>query len=208
MKVFLLILLSLFLADSGEKYLSDIPAYQKESYFKQKVYEEHDWKSFYQMKEANQLVDPNAYDLHLLNAAIFFSTNKLREVKKLKPLKFSAGLRDAAVIHSYQMVTKNFFNHVNNKTPKLRAPDDRIKMFVPNFKALGENIDWNNMEMPSRATYLELADKLVDVWYHSPPHKKTMLSKDYSHLGCAAFFEAKDKGPVRYVKATQDFSLE
>src|SRR3954467_5614133 len=118
MKVFLLIFAFFFLADSGEKYLADIPSYQKDSYFKQKVYEEHDWKSFYQLKEANEVVDPNDYDFHLLNAAIFFSTNKRREEKKLKPLKFSAGLRDAAVIHSYQMVAKNLVNHMNNKKPK------------------------------------------------------------------------------------------
>jgi uncharacterized protein YkwD len=207
MKIFLFILTSLFLNDSGDKFLSDISSYQKDSYYKTKVYAEHDWKSFYQLKEAQAVVSPDNYDLHLLNAAVFYSTNKLREEKKLKPLKFNGGLRDAAVVHTQQMVAKNFFSHINNKTPKLRAPDDRIKMFVTGFSALGENIDWNHLPMPSGASYLQLADKIVDAWYHSPPHKKTMLSKGFSHLGCAAMFEGKNKNGVRYIKATQDFSL-
>ena len=126
MKIFLLILLTLFLPDSGgEKFLEEILLYQKDSYFKTKVYVEHDWKSFVQMKEANEIINPDNYDLHLLNAAVFFATNKLREEKKLKPLEFSAELRNAAVVHSYQMVAKKFFSHFNNKTAKLRSRNSK-----------------------------------------------------------------------------------
>ena len=208
MKIVLLVLVSLLIPDSGGKFLEDIPAYQKDSYFKQKVYGEHDWKSFYQLKDVYAIVDPDNYDLHLLNAAVFFSTNKLREEKKLKMLKFSSELRDAAVVHTQQMVDKKFFNHINSKTPKLRMPDERMRMFGAQFKTCAENIDLNNILMPSNTTYLQLADKLVDAWFRSAPHKKTMLSKQLSHLGCSAVFEAKNKDGARYLKATQDFSLE
>ena len=208
MKTLLLIFTSLLLPGSINKFLEEIPAYQKDSYFKQKVYDEHNWKSFYQLKEPNEIIDPDNYDFHLLNAAIFFATNKLREKKKLKVLSFSAALRDAAVVHSYQMVTKNFFDHINNKTRKLREPDERMRMFGAQFKACAENIDWNNIPMPSTTTYIQMADKLVDAWFHSPPHKKNMMSKQLSHLGCGAVFEPKNKNGVRYIKATQDFSLE
>jgi uncharacterized protein YkwD len=208
MKALLLILVSLLLSDSGEKLLFEITAYQKDSYFKQQVYLVHTWETFYQLKEANEIVHPDRYDMHLLNAALFFSTNKLRTKKKLPTLIFLSGLRDAAVVHSYQMTEKKFFNHINHQSLKLRAPDDRIKLFVTGFRGLGENIDWNNIAMPSNITYVQLADKLVDAWYRSPPHKKAMLSKQYSHLGCAAVFESKNKNGVRYVKATQDFSLQ
>jgi uncharacterized protein YkwD len=207
MRIFLFIL-SFLLTDGDEKFLADNILYQRDSYFKQKVYAEHNWKSFYQLKEANAIVNPDNYDLHLLNAAVFFSTNKLRDEKRLKQLSFSAALRDAAVAHTQQMIDKKFFNHYNNKTPKLHLPDERMRMFGAQCRACGENIDWNNIPMPSGTSYIALADKLVDAWLHSPPHKKTMLSKEYSHLGCAAVFEAKDKNGVRYVKATQDYSLE
>ena len=192
----------------GEKFLNEIPLYQQESYFKQKVYAEHDYKSFYTLKEPNQIVNPDKYDLHLLNAAVFFATNKLREEKKLKPLKFSAELRNAAVVHTQQMIEKKFFNHINNRAPKLRNPDDRIKLYGVETNAAGENIDLNNISMPSSTTYLQVAEKIVDDFYHSPEHRKTMLSKSYSYLGCAAMFEEKDKDGVRYFKATQDFSAD
>ncbi|MES2619417.1 MAG: CAP domain-containing protein [Bacteroidota bacterium] len=208
MKILLLLFASLLLSGSGDKFLEEIPAYQRDSYFKQEVYNEHDSKSFYQLKEANSIVNPDNYDLHLLNAAVFFATNKLREEKKLKTLLFSSGLRDAAVVHSYQMVTKNFFNHINSKTLKLRMPDERMSMFGAQFKSCAENIDWNNIPVPSNTTYIQLADKLVDAWFHSAPHKKTMLSKQLSHLGCGAVFELKNKNGTRYIKGTQDFILK
>ena len=208
MKTFLLILASLLLNSSGDKFLADIPAYQKDSYFKQKVYAEHNWISFYQLKEVYAIIDPDNYDLHLLNAAVFYSTNKLREEKKLKTLKFSSELGDAAVVHTQQMVEKKFFNHINTKTLKLRLPDERMRLFGAQFKTCAENIDLNNILMPSNLTYIQLADKLVDAWFHSAPHKKTMLSKQLSHLGCAEVFELKNKDVARYVKATNAFILE
>lgn len=204
----LLLLTFLLVRVDGEKFLQDIPLYQKDSYFKQKVYTEHDWKSFSVLKEAAQIVEPNNHDLHLLNAAIFFATNKVRENKNLKPLKFSAELRDAAVVHSQQMIDKNFFDHFNTKTHQLHSPEDRMKLFGTNAAAMGENLDLNNIDMPSKTTYVQLADKIVDEWMHSAPHRKTMLSKTYSLLGCGAVFEKKDKNGARYVKATQDYASE
>ena len=204
----LLLLVLVAISGGGEKFLEEIPLYKKESYFKQKVYAEHDWKTFSALKEASQIVDPNNYDLHLLNAALFFVTNKVRGEKKLKPLKYSAQLRDAAVVHSQQMVEKMFFDHFNNKTRKLRSPEDRMVLFGVQANAMGENIDYNNLTMPSKTSYIQLAEKIVDEWMRSAPHRKTMLSKIYSHLGCGAVFEESNKDGVRYVKATQDYSLE
>lgn len=201
-----LLLLLLLVTSGGEKFLDDIPAYQLDSYFKQKVYAKHDYKSFALLKEANEVVNPDNYDLHLLNAAVFFATNKLREEKKLKQLKFSSALRDAATVHTFMMVDKKFFDHFNNRNLKLRTPEDRIKLFGTNADFAGENIDYTNIKMPSQTTYWQLAQMIVDDWFHSPPHKKNMLSKNFRSLGCAAYFEIKNKDGFRYVKSTQDFS--
>ena len=175
----LFLLVFIFLYAGGERFLSDIHLYQKESYFKQKVYAEHDWKSFYGLMEANQVIDPDNYDLHLLNAAVFFATNKVREDKRLKPLKFSTELRDAAVVHSQQMVEKKFFDHFNNKIRKLRSPENRMILFGVEATAMGENIDYNNIDMPSRITYLQLADKIVDAWMHSAPQRTPKRPREY-----------------------------
>ncbi len=201
-----LIALLFLLFPGGEKFLNEIDLYQQESYFKQKVYQEHDYKSFAGLKEVKEIVNPDNYDFHLLNAAVFFATNKLRDEKKLKQLKYSANLRDAAAVHAYQMVDKKFFDHFNSRNLKLRSPEDRIKLFGITASADGENLDYTFVKMPSQTTYLQLGEQLVDDWFHSPPHKKNMLSKNFSNLGCAAYFEAKNKDGFRYVKATQDFS--
>ncbi|HWB63273.1 MAG TPA: CAP domain-containing protein, partial [Chitinophagales bacterium] len=146
LKMLLAVLLILPLAafDAGDKYLSKIELYQKDSYYKNQVYAEHDWKSFYKLKDANAIIDPAKYDMHLLSAAVFFATNKWREQKGARPLQFSAGLRDAATVHSWQMVEKNFFDHYNNFTPALRSPEQRLKIYHAEKQANGENIDWNH----------------------------------------------------------------
>jgi uncharacterized protein YkwD len=203
----ILALLPLLAFDSGEKYLSKIERYQKDSYYKQKVYTEHDWKSFSKLKDAQAIVDPNNYDMHLLSAAVFFATNKMRESKHAKPLKFSPQLRDAATVHTSQMIEKNFFDHFNRQTPELRGPEQRIGLFGVAQTPLAENVDLTYIqEVNNKTTYLELAEKIVQDFYDSPPHRKNMLGKDYTHLGCAAIFEPSNKNGARYIKITQDYS--
>ena len=204
----ILLLIPLFAFDAGENYLAKIPLYQKESYFKQQVFAEHNWKSFYKLKEAQAIINPNNYDLHLLNAAVYYATNKLRESKGLKTLQFSPQLRDAAVVHTNQMIEKNFFNHFNNLTPALRSPDQRIKLFGIGTTAMAENIDYNYILLNGKKTYLQVADEIVDDFYHSPPHKKNMMSKEFTHLGAAAIFETRSKQGAMYFKATQDFTAD
>lgn len=204
----LLALVPLLAFDTGEKYLDKIALYQRSSYFKDQVYAEHNWKSFYKTLPAQSIVDPDNYDLHLLCASVYYATNKLRESKGLKPLQFSPQLRDAAVVHTNQMIEKNFFDHFNSRTPALRTPDLRIKIFGVNSTAEAENVDYTNIPINGPTTYIEVAEKIVDELYHSPPHRKNMLGKEFKHLGCAAMFEAKDKQGVRYIKATQDFSAD
>ena len=203
----LLLLVLLNLPGQGDSFLEEVSLYSADSYFKEKVYAEHDYKSFFQLKEANQVVDAYRYDLHLLGAAVFFATNQLRDKKGLKQLQFAAGLRDAAVVHSYQMVEKKFFDHFNNKTRKLRSPDDRIKLYHSNFNATGENIDYNHIPVSGKTTYADVGKAIVYDFFHSAPHKKIMLNKIYNQLGCAVYFESKPKDGLIYYKATQDYSL-
>jgi uncharacterized protein YkwD len=201
-----LVIILLCSFDGGSKYLDKISLYQKDSYFKEQVYRDKDQKGFYAMQEPNQVIDPDNYDLHLLGAAVFFATNKLRVSKGLKPFKYSGHLRDAAVIHTWQMVEKNFFDHFNNFTPALRSPEQRMKICGVNADAMAENVDYNHLLRSDHTTYIQLAETIVDALYHSPPHRKNLLNKIYTQCGCAAIFESKDKQGARYVKATQDFS--
>lgn len=195
--------------DLGSKLLSKLSFYEKDSYFKSTVYKEKSWREFYSMKEAEQTVDPSNYDFHLLNAAFFFATNKIREKHKVKPLKFSEVLRDAATLHTNEMVTKNFFSHYNNTSPKLRTPKQRILLFssTQQLGLSGENCDLNFIETGESLTYIQVADRIAENLYESPPHKENMLEKAFNYAGCAVIFEKpKGNNQAIYLKATQDFS--
>jgi len=201
-------LLPLLAFDTGEKYLGKINLYQKNSYYKQQAYAELDWKRFYQSLPAQSIVDPNSYDLHLLSAAVFFATEKMRESKHVKTLQFSQQLRDAAVVHTQQMIEKNFFNHFNPLTPALHSPEQRMQLFGVKSSSLAENVDYTFIVIGSNTNYIQLAEKIVKDFYDSPPHRKNMLGKEFTHLGCAAIFEPNNKQGARYVKVTQDYSAD
>ena len=194
----IILLFPLLAFNAGEKSLNKIELYKKESYFKQQVYTEHNWKSFETLKEPRTVVDPNNYDLHLLNAAVFFATQKMRETKRVRVLQFSPQLRNAAVVHTDQMIEKNFFDHVNRTAPALRTPEQRIGLFGIGATALAENVDYTYILVNSQSTYLQVAEKIVKDFYDSAPHRKNMLGKEFTHLGCAAIFEPTDKDGARY----------
>lgn len=205
-KLLAILFLVLLSPDEGKKYLDEITPYGKVSYYKEQVYNDHDYKSFYTLKEAQQVLNPKDYDMHLLSAAVFYATNKLRVEKKQKPLKYSASLRDAAAVHTWQMVSKNFFSHYNNKNRKIYSPDQRMILFGVEQTAVGENCDMNSMFDTDKKTYIELAEEIVDNLYHSSEHRKIMLSKDFNSLGCSTIFELQLKKGAWYCKTTQDFA--
>lgn len=207
MKWTLLLLAALVrpLVGGGDDYLSKVALYQTDSYYKQKVYAEKDRAAFYNHSDLNKPVDPQNYDLHLLNAAMFYATNKQRAAKGVPELKYNAALRDAAVLHTHQMIEKNFFDHFNSKNRKYYSPEKRFKLFGLEPPASAENIDYTYLEEEGSTTYLQLAEAIVKDLYDSPAHRKNMLSKAYNSLGCAVMFEQKERDGNWYCKATQDF---
>lgn len=207
--VILLVFLSLAAAapPALDTYLAKVPGYSGESYYKQQVYSEHTWKTFYALPDAKKVIDVNNYDLHLLNAALFYATAKVRSEKGLGEIKFNSGLRDIALIHSHLMVTKKFFDHNNRFDAKLKTPAQRMELIGISNTWTGENIDLNYIENGKNTTYLQVAEKAIADFLKSPPHKKTMLDKNYNSLGAAIFLDTKDDQGVRYFKATQDFAF-
>lgn len=201
----LMLLLVKPLLDGGDDYLQKIGLYTSDSYYKQKVYAEKDRSAFYNLSDLNKIVDPEDYDMHLLNAAMFYATNKQRAAKGVSELKFSPALRDAAVLHTHQMVEKNFFDHFNSKTRKYYSPEKRFKLFGLEPPASAENIDYTYLQEEGSTTYLQLAEAIVKDLYDSPAHRKNMLSKAYNSLGCAVVFEHSKHDGNWYCKATQDF---
>jgi len=162
------------------------------------MFANHTYKSFEKLTQANQLIDFEALDLQLLNAAIFFETNRQREINGFARYGHSIVLEKSAAMHSKDMVEKKFFSHTSkiksHKTLLLRLTISGLK----DYSAIGENIA---MTSKTSTTYLLLAKELVDIWMKSPGHRANILNAEFGYLGCGAFFDKNN-----YVYATQAFA--
>ncbi len=174
-------------------------------------YTRFDWRSFAEWGPANQPIDLYRPDYGLLNAAIFYATNEQRELRKRDPFIFSPALRDAIALHCDQMVDRKFYGHKNPKNRKLRTPHQRIKTFTKEFVTTGENIAATNLLQIGKGekylsvkkgdqyiyysrskkiltvhTYQSFAKYLVRQWMRSSGHRKNIMNRDFTHMGCAA----------------------
>lgn len=211
----LLIFLTASIPVGNEKYKQYIFDYkQLAGNFPDSLYESKLFDAEYLMQQGEKLFLPyEPIDYQLLNACVFYQTQLYREKMKKNPLLFYSLLRDAAIFHALQMSEKKFYSHDNNTISKMKTPQQRIFNFGTESEFSGENInkvfainykdgkpygkEGNhfyytpsiNDTIPFH-TYNSLAEKIVNSWIQSPPHKKNMLLKDYTHLGCATVLEA------------------
>lgn len=181
------------------------------------------------INEVNMSVKPDSFDLDLLNALLFHLTNEERRLFDKPSLSYHFNLKLAAESHSRQMAKYSFFSHTNLKNRKMRHMKDRIFYYQDNYSAIGENIVENNLYeyeghtieyrkvyrdgkevlldrnniIIEYSTYLDLAKRLMKQWMNSPPHKKNILSNDYSLLGCACTLDDSQK--LTKVLCTQNF---
>ncbi len=190
-------------------YLAKVGKYNEASNFEDVRYKNMDWREFYKLEEANELVDPRNYDFDLMNAAIFFAVNKYRSSKGLEPFKFDPRLRDAATIHSYQMVTKNFFDHMNYYDVKIQGPDTRMHLCGYDGQKLAENLSRDYADRGRPKTYTQLADKVISELSKSKEHNRHLIDPDLNKLGCSVIFEnATTPEGIVYFRLTQDFGKD
>ncbi len=135
-------------------------------------------------------------------------------------------------LQSEQMVKFHFFDHVNNKNPKLKTLKDRLESVGGNGKylAAGENISeyfllnykpteyyrvakadnkqvyfntkTNKQIKPH--TYLSFGEAIVADWMTSPGHRANILDDRFTHLGCGSLYSTKPNEFPK-AKATQVF---
>ena len=86
--------------------------------FPDSMYHHHNWKTFVKLKALQDTLDFRQIDYQLLNAAVFYLTNKKRINHGRIPLSFSPKLRDMARFHSSQMAKFDFVDHVNTRNPR------------------------------------------------------------------------------------------
>ena len=192
-------------AQEVNEYLNKIPASKQATVFPDSLYSNTTWKNFYLRKDIQNAIDINQIDYGLLNACLFYATNKIRATYKKKPLEFNAQLRDVALIHSYNMVTQNFFSHDNPKASKFKTMKSRIDASGYKAQAMGENIAKRFLELAHPLTYIELANQTIDAFYHSPDHKANMLNPSFTENAQAVYFYKKNASPYVYFTVTQDY---
>lgn len=201
-------------------------------HFPDKFYEQHNLDTFQRLPEIHQEMNITHVDVDLLNAAIFYATNEQRKKHRLPVFKFSKILRNAAMYHSKAMVKKQFFNHISSER-KNRTPYDRIiNQGLSKDKTVGENIGYyfgydykpgklykpaikngiqffylKNNKQIRKHTYWSFAQYSVREWMHSPGHRKNILNKGYSYLGCGVVLDSQLKPTeLPMFKLTQNFS--
>lgn len=180
-------------------------------------YDQFTYSDFKNYGPANQPIEFGNIDYALLNAAIFYETNRRRSEKGLFPYKHSDALERAAFMHAIDMVRGGFFNHSNTRDAKKRSPSDRSALFGGG--AAGENIattfgiqyEAGTMVSDINAipphSYNSFAEALVDGWMHSPGHRANILDEygiGYEYLGCGGFENVNDAW--HKFNAVQNFS--
>ncbi len=178
-------------------------------------YKKYSLNDFKKYAPANSPIDLKNIDYALINAAVFYETNRMRVANKRKEFTHSQALENAAQMHSKDMVDYNFFDHTNYYDSKKRNPDDRMAMFNVTEGYRGENIatafgiKYNSGDMVSSISdipphsYNSYAEILVNDWMNSPGHRANILDKNFTYLGCGNFYYNDDGWPM--FKATQCF---
>ena len=174
------------------------------------LFTQHDPVSFSKLPQARQVIDPDAVNFDLLDAAVFHETNRRRQQQRLSALKYDERARAAAQMQSRDMAKGGFLDH-ENPDPTKKTMNDRAKLAGLRPRALAENVastfgrryksgqPFYSREESGRKiysaqpdgppipmhTYLSFAEALVDSWMKSPGHRKNILHSDVEYVGCA-----------------------
>jgi uncharacterized protein YkwD len=112
--------------------------------------------------------------------------NAERTSRGLTALRVNGRLREAAVVHSRDMVTNHYFAHEDQSGG---APEDRIAHagYLPRYGpwVIGENIAWGT-------DFLATPREIVRAWMNSPPHRHNILYADFRELGVGAAIGVPD----------------
>lgn len=162
------------------------------------MYGRYDYTNYTNFAEFN-LSPESGYDADLLEAAIFYETNRQRVLNGKPQFKYDYRLEVSAHNHSVSMVERNFFSH-ESPVSGMETMSQRIEAAGIDFQTAGENIAYR----PIGSTYAETAKALLDQWMNSPGHRANILEDNFTHLGCGVAFFRGDYN-VMYVKATQNF---
>ena len=210
--------------------LHAFPVFSQLSAWQKAYYSQYNHTNFATFEAFNTTINPESFDYSLLNAAIFFETNRQRALFGQKPLKHDSRLENCAQGHSNDMVNYNFFSHTSTVPGKYEVTDRARKCGITETY-IGENIFDNYIlkfngeayyapsqvgyfkslsgdTIPSH-TYQSLAVVIVNGWMNSPGHKANILNANYTHLGVgnAVHYTGSGIDRIPWVKSTQNFAM-
>jgi uncharacterized protein YkwD len=131
----------------------------------------------------------------ILERLLFDLTNKHRKEMKLPPYSYNSRLASLARSHVNDMVTQDFYGHVNKerKGPYERAAEAGFKVSVR------ENI---GMAGAGRGTPIGMIILIDDGLMRSPGHRAAILDPNGRGAGMGVAYDLKNGG----IKACQEFS--
>lgn len=114
-----------------------------------------------------------------LDHAILVELNALRSSRGLRPLVFSAALKDAARSHSFEMARAGYFAHESASGGTFTQ---RIQRFYASsgyrsWRA-GENLLWASPDVSAK--------RALDLWRQSPEHRKILFTPAWREIGISA----------------------
>jgi uncharacterized protein YkwD len=126
----------------------------------------------------NTEVRPEASNVQAVDASTLCLVNQVRARNGELPLRPNAELEEAALEHSQEMVSQNYFAHVS---PSGETPLERVKDtgYIPNEQVgytIGENIAWGTLQLATPSA-------IVAAWVASPEHLANILDSSYTETG-------------------------
>jgi uncharacterized protein YkwD len=121
--------------------------------------------------------------------AIVDLTNQARTKDKLPPLKANETLFRVARAHSANMAKQQKMEHVLDD----KNPSDRIKAGGYKYSYAGENVAAGNGWS---------LDEVFQCWMDSEPHKKNIMTKEFTEIGIGIARDGQDKFYYTQVFAT------
>ncbi len=145
-------------------------------------------RNFRKQPVFNQQIDPLKPNYAILNACMLFAINEERVKHRLPALDWHIALETSAYFHSKAMADYKFFSHYNMLDSNRLSAESRGLLAGIKNPLMGECIAQSSFTKPS---YLGMCDVFIDLWMHSAPHKKIILSENANAIGVGFYFNDK-----------------
>lgn len=152
-------------------------------------------------KEAPRRITVDTFEPARLGAAIFAETNRVRALHQRPKLRPQSELSAAAADHAGTMALRLRPTHEGPFSGRENAWE-RVKSAGLEPEVVTENVSAISLPVSDSPEtwadgYEPLAAVIVQAWMESPGHRKNLLSRDVTHLGCAARLARVPASPAR-----------